>query len=120
MGKRGEDEACRFLSCSGYVIIKRNWRYSHLEIDIISLKDNVLHFVEVKSRTAPYMVSPELNVTKMKQRKLINAANAFINSQDRRQIPQNLEIVFDVLTVIFDREKVEIDFYPQAFVPIYA
>lgn len=120
VGKKGEDEACSYLVRLGHLVLKRNWRYSHLEIDIITLKDNVLHFVEVKTRVAPIMASPELNVTKSKQRKLIYAANAFLYSKDRGDLPGGLEIFFDVLTVIFNGQNIDVEFYPQAFTPIYA
>ncbi len=118
-GRRGEDEACRYLKDMGHRIIATNWRYSHLEIDIVSLKGDGLHFVEVKSRTAPVMAAPELNVGPQKQRRLTAAANAFLNSKDRGELPKGMEVHFDVLTVIFDRTYFEIEYYPQAFVPKY-
>ncbi len=118
-GKRGEDEACRYLVNCGHTIIRRNWRYSHLEIDIISLKDDGLHFVEVKSRTAPVMAAPEMNVDAGKQRRLAVAAKAFMNSGDRRGLPPDMEIYFDIVSVVFDGPYFEIEYYPQAFIPTY-
>ena len=44
-GRRGEDEACRYLRDRGHEIIRRNWRCGHLEIDIISLDPEGLHIV---------------------------------------------------------------------------
>lgn len=49
VGSLGEDLACRYLSDQGYVILGRNYRKRFGEIDIIALRDNVVHFVEVKS-----------------------------------------------------------------------
>ena len=35
-GATGEELACRYLESLGYTIHERNWRYGHLEIDIIA------------------------------------------------------------------------------------
>ncbi|MBQ5541560.1 MAG: YraN family protein, partial [Erysipelotrichales bacterium] len=35
-GQLGEDKACAFLQAQGHRIVARNWRGSHLEVDIIS------------------------------------------------------------------------------------
>jgi len=50
-GKLGEKLAEDFLINKGYVILYRNWRYSYYEIDIVALKDEVPHFIEVKKRS---------------------------------------------------------------------
>lgn len=49
-GRRAEKAAAVYLEMRGYEIIERNWRRPRCEIDIIALKDGVLHFVEVKYR----------------------------------------------------------------------
>ncbi|MCR5820974.1 MAG: YraN family protein [Bacteroidaceae bacterium] len=49
-GKWGEDVAARYLQDNGFEIMARNWRYEHLEIDIIAQKESTLYFVEVKTR----------------------------------------------------------------------
>ena len=36
-GKKGEDIACGLLEGMGHIILERNWRSGHLEIDIISV-----------------------------------------------------------------------------------
>lgn len=48
-GNLGEDLACRFLVKRGFEVIERNYLRKWGEIDIIAKKDNILHFVEVKS-----------------------------------------------------------------------
>ena len=53
IGRHGEDLVCRFLMESGHCILERNFRCGHLEIDIITLDRNGIHFVEVKTRRAP-------------------------------------------------------------------
>ena len=58
MGDLGEDLASRYLEQLGHTVLERNWRHSHLEIDLITLDAEGLHFVEVKSRTAPVSAAP--------------------------------------------------------------
>ena len=82
-GRRGEEEACRYLCGLGHEIIVRNWGYGHLELDIISLLGSELHIVEVKSRTVPAAAAPEANVDRRKMQRLTRAANAFLNSDSR-------------------------------------
>ena len=50
LGERGENVACRYLESMGHTILERNWRNGHLEIDIISVDPEGIHFVEVKAR----------------------------------------------------------------------
>lgn len=119
-GKKGEDEACDYLVGIGHTILERNWRSSHLELDIISIVHNELHIVEVKSRTAPVMAAPEANVDRRKMSRMVAAAKAYLHDRDRAALPVDTEIFFDVLTVVFDGPEFEIEYYPQAFIPIYA
>ena len=74
VGRKGEEEACRHLTRLGHRILARNWRGGHLELDIVTLQGNELHFVEVKSRVAPVMAEPQRNVGREKQRRLVAAA----------------------------------------------
>ncbi len=48
-GNIAEDKAASFLENNGYSVIERNFYSRFGEIDIIATKDDVLHFVEVKS-----------------------------------------------------------------------
>lgn len=48
-GNVAEERGCDYLRAQGYRIIDRNVYNRFGEIDIIAFKENVLHFVEVKS-----------------------------------------------------------------------
>jgi|SRR5438067_1040374 len=52
-GKRGEEDAYFYLRHRGYVMVARNYRTArhHGEIDLIGWDDDVLCFIEVKTRT---------------------------------------------------------------------
>ena len=121
VGRKGEEEACRHLTRLGHRILARNWRGGHLELDIVTLQGNELHFVEVKSRVAPVMAEPQRNVGREKQRRLVAAAQAFLHSGDRKDLPADLEVVFDVVSVVFygTGADYEIEYYPNAFIPLY-
>jgi putative endonuclease len=114
LGKLGEDEACRFLEDKGHTILARNWRTGHLEIDIITLSGDGLHFVEVKSRTAPVEASPEENVGLMKQRNIAQAAARYLAEAGFG----DMEAWLDVVAVVFEGGETRIQYFPDAYVPI--
>ena len=59
IGKYGEDVAKNFLIKKGFQILETNYRYSRVaEIDIIASKKDVLHFIEVKTRTQEFFGKP--------------------------------------------------------------
>ena len=120
-GKKGEQEACRYLESLGHIIVERNWRHSHKEVDIISLSEGkVLHIVEVKSKTEPVVAKPELSVDGKKMQNLAAAARGYLHSADRIKLPTDLEVVFDVVSVVFSDCGSRIEYFPQAYIPTYA
>lgn len=116
LGNLGEDLACDYLRGLGHTVLDRNWRCGHLEIDIVSLDGDGVHFVEVKSRTAPFTAHPEENVTRSKQGKITAAALGWLNSVEH---PVDWEVFFDVIAVVFDGDKTDIQYFKQAYIPIY-
>ena len=118
IGRRGEEEACFFLMKRGHTIVDRNWRSSHLETDIVSFNDEGLHFVEVKSRKAPVAAAPEVNVGPRKRDRMVRAAQSYLHSGGKAWM-WDMEVFFDVVTVVFFDDHCDIEYYPQAFVPLY-
>lgn len=120
VGARGEQEAYDYLLGEGHRIVKRNWRTSHLELDLITVKDHTLHIVEVKTRSAGAPVRPEVNVNSLKRQRMVRAAAAFLHSPEMTSLPGIEEVQFDVLTVVFDEHAgPQIEYFPAAFVPMY-
>ena len=118
LGRKGEDIACRFLESKGHTILERNWRYGHLEIDIISFDAEGIHFVEVKTRRLSIQAPPQENVNHIKQARIAKAALKFLTTG--KGLPfGNLECMFDVVAVTFDGEKPRTEWFPQAYIPIY-
>ena len=46
-GAAGEAFTVDWLRSNGFLIVERNWRYDHYEVDIIATRRGVMHFVEV-------------------------------------------------------------------------
>ena len=78
LGKEGEQMAINWLVERGYVILHRNWRHSHYEIDIVAKKGEKLHIVEVKARHGNKYGNPEDSVTKKKFKHLQRATDEFL------------------------------------------
>lgn len=116
IGRNGEDIACRFLEGNGHVILERNFRSGHLEIDIISLDCHGIHFVEVKTRKLSVQAPPQDSVNRQKQRRIVAAAKRFLNSN--QQISPE-ECFFDVIAITYKEDAVHTEWIPQAFTPIY-
>lgn len=119
LGRRGEDVACEFLTGKGHTIVQRNFRAGHLEIDIITLDKDGVHFVEVKSRVAPVAVSPEENVTAAKQKKVADAALRYLHTSKDKRLSADLEVSFDVVAVTFDGGGEIVEWFPNAYYPMY-
>lgn len=94
-GKMAEDMACDFLQKLGYKILARNFLYQKAEIDIICKKAGEIVFAEVKARMSNAMMEPQEAVTKGKMRRIISAADAFLQSIDAEETAR-----FDIITVM--------------------
>ena len=70
LGNEGEMMARDYLLQQGYAIVDTNWQFGHLEIDIIALKDNILVFVEVKTRSSLTVLEPQMAVNRQKQKNI--------------------------------------------------
>jgi len=75
-GDKAEELACGFLVESGFLIVERNFYSRFGEIDIIAFKDDVLHFIEVKSGVD--YESAIQNITPSKLNKFIKTTNVYI------------------------------------------
>lgn len=111
-GKQGEALATRFLEDAGCKILATRWRYKQYELDIVAQEKDTLLIVEVKTRESNFFGEPESFVTKTKQRQLIKAAAAFIE-----QNKLDLEVRFDIVSVIIGKGKQQINHVSGAFYP---
>ena len=78
IGDKGEQAAADQLVADGHEIVARNWRTRYCEIDIVSIKDDVLYFTEVKYRKNDDFGGGLAAITAKKQRQMRFAAELFI------------------------------------------
>ena len=84
-GKIGEEAATEYLKNNGYQIIERNWHYSkNAEIDIIAEKENILVFIEVKTRTNLNFGHPFEAITYSKIQKIHKAIYGYLNTSQKK------------------------------------
>lgn len=80
-GQLGEKSAADYLVANGHKIIDRNWKTKWCEIDIISEKDDILYFTEVKYRKRGNGLDA---ITPTKQKQMHFAAEMYLQKhQDK-------------------------------------
>lgn len=112
LGKAGEQLAVDLLVAKGFVILDRNWHFSHKEIDIVAREHNDIVVVEVKTRNAPVRELPEQAINHQKRIFLISAANAYVKYNHI-----SMEVRFDVVNVVYNKGKAELSHIRNAFFP---
>lgn len=92
-GNIAEERGCEYLRKSGFRIIDRNVYNRFGEIDIIVLRENVIHFVEVKS--AQSYEQAVNNITRAKLQKLNRTIQFYL-----QQKKLNSDYCIDALIVL--------------------
>ena len=99
IGQTNEALAVDFLVLEGFHIVEQNYYARKLgELDIVAVRDDVLHFIEVKSGQADF--DPIYNFTVSKQRKMINAAYYFMKEK-------KLDMVFSIDLIVVRWGEIE-------------
>ncbi len=110
-GLNGERLAEKYLLQKGYTVLHRNWRSGKKEVDIIAQLNDVLIFVEVKTRSRMDFGFPEESVDYQKIDFLKTAATAFLDAN-----PQFLKMQFDIISIEMKGSEVqEIVHFEDAF-----
>ena len=110
-GQKGERLAQNYLKRHRYQIIASNWRFKRAEIDIITEKNGILIFVEVKTRTNTSFGTPEKFISEQKMDFILEAASQYMLSTG-----YNGEVRFDVIAVILSgRSDHKLVHYKDAF-----
>jgi putative endonuclease len=98
LGRRGEDEAAKYLRSIGYRIVSQRERVLRGDIDLVALDGRTVVFVEVRTRSDTLHGHPAETVGQRKQRRVAELANAYI----RRHRLEDCSVRIDVVTVTFD------------------
>jgi putative endonuclease len=110
-GPAGEHATAAYLAARGHTIVERNWRGRGGELDLITLHDGILHFVEVKTRSGSESVGGVWDsISASKRSKLVRTAEAYL-----LEPPPHDACVFSVALVTDDGGELAIEFLPNAF-----
>ncbi len=93
LGAFGERVAAIQLEAAGYQIVARNWRCQTGEIDLIAQKNDVLHFVEVKTRKGRQSGLPEEALTPRKGQQLTQLALRYIAEYELDDADWQIDLV---------------------------
>lgn len=99
VGTRGEEDAYFRLRKLGYVIVARNFRspLCRGEIDLIGWDDDVLCFIEVKTRTSRDVKTPEAAVDRHKRQELALVARQYL-----KRLPPSCQWRIDIVSVYYE------------------
>jgi putative endonuclease len=99
----GEEIAAKFLTKKGYQIIDRNFRKGYGEIDIVAIHDNILVFIEVKTRTTSLYGGAIEAISYLKLKKLTRTCEYYKILHPK--LPQALRI--DAILIDLENGKVK-------------
>lgn len=98
IGKTGEELASLYLIKNNYRILDRNWNlHKGCELDIVAMKDNKLHFIEVKTRSSDKYGEPQIAIDRRKIRHIRKAMQEY---RYRRGFC-NIESQIDSIAIIY-------------------
>lgn len=81
-GRLGEDLAALYLEERGCRVLQRNYRREGCEIDLVAMEEDTLVFAEVKARSSRAWGYGREAVDAAKQRRIIRAAQAYLQETD--------------------------------------
>lgn len=112
LGKKGENEAVRYLEDQGYLILHRNWRSGRKELDIVAKRNGELIVAEVKTRRDTDFALPQDAVNEMKIRRIVAAADVYIKKYELDN-----PVRFDIITIVGVCPPFAIEHIEGAFLP---
>jgi putative endonuclease len=112
-GHMGETRALSYLQERGWILLGRNVRVGHRELDLIVRRGHVLAFVEVKTRRGLAFGSPLEAITPAKRRDVCRAAAQWLREND---CPPGITVRFDAMGVLKPRNgPIRITHIPDAW-----
>ena len=112
LGEGGEEIALRFLKKRRFKIVAQNYRCKFGEVDIIARDpDNILTFIEVKTRSSRTHGTPQEAVNLRKQEQISRVALEFI----QRYGLEHQRARFDVVAVQLSSSGYTIELIQNAF-----
>ncbi|MGL4991115.1 MAG: YraN family protein [Sarcina sp.] len=117
IGSYGENLSLKYLQDKNYTIFDKNFRNRSGELDIIAIKDDILIFIEVKTRTSNLYGFPSESVSYKKIKTIINLSKYYIHIKNLT----SYFVRYDVIEIILNIEKssYNINHITDAFRSIY-
>lgn len=109
IGKLGEDIAASYITDAGYAIIDRNFTSHWGELDIIARKNNIIYFIEVKTKIGDLKGKPYESVTYRKRQNLKRSINLYLLKNNYKTYKLSLSILS--VELFEDRSIKEIKFF---------
>lgn len=119
LGALGERIAARWLMREGWEVVDRRWRSGRRDLDLVAVRENVVAFVEVKTRRSTWSGGPVEAVNWRKQRELTRSAQAWLDQRGTLVAPAGATFRFDIVGVVASRDKVGVRHVASAF-PAFA
>lgn len=112
LGKTGEELAIKFLTISKFKIIKHNYSCPLGEIDIIANHNDILYFIEVKTRSSDQYGGPFAAVDYKKQQKISRIAAYYLMTERYLGDTQ-----YGVIGIMYNSytKRYKLDFLTNAF-----
>ncbi len=111
-GDQAERKAREWLKQHGFRIVACNVHSRGGEVDIVAWQDDVLCFIEVRSRKTDRLIQPAATVGPIKQRRLIQTATVYLQQHFAHAAPP---CRFDVISVVGYDDKACVHHVPGAF-----
>lgn len=93
LGHKGEAIAARYYQQHGYLLLGHNYRTRMGELDLILYKEEQLVFAEVKTRSGKLLATPAESVDVHKQRRLLLAAQIYLQNSPYADAPVRFDVV---------------------------
>ncbi|RVU55244.1 YraN family protein [Anaerosphaera multitolerans] len=102
LGEYGENLASKFIKSKNYKLLERNFRYAGTEIDIIALNDDILVFIEVKTRSSKKFGHAFEAVDFNKRKNIINTSLNYILQNNF----ENFQVRYDIIEVYVNEKYI--------------
>ena len=83
LGDRGEQLAVDHLERGGWMVLSRNFRIGHREVDLVARRGEIVAFVEVKTRAGLGYGHPLEAITPQKRREIERVAQIWVERHGR-------------------------------------
>ena len=93
LGRWGEHVAATYLEAKGMRVLECNWRCARGEVDIVAQEDDMIVFVEVKTRRGRALGLPEEALTPAKAQRLVMLGEMYLAEHECADVSWRVDLV---------------------------